>query len=109
MEVSCYNEQLSNSRRACPSSALAAFQFLNALFVSGRDSRKIADEVGVPTKDPVMFFHRLRQTLHVHREQLQTLSQRFMSFGQPVEAFVSSHANIVPAFRFKKNHAPQSP
>lgn len=109
MEVSCYNEQLSNSRRACPSSALAAFQFLNALFVSGRDPRQIADEIGVPPEDSVVLLHRLRQTLHVYREQLQTLSQRFMSFGQPVEAFVSSHANIVPAFRFKKNHAPQSP
>ena len=70
-----------------------------------------------------MFFHRLRQALHVRREQLQTFrqgpvsfrqalhvrceqlqtfSQGAVSFGQPIKAFVSSHSHILRLFPRKK-------
>jgi hypothetical protein len=90
----------------CLSSALVAFQSLHTLFVSGGDPRKVANEIGVPPQDFVMFFHRfsqflrrLRQALNVRCKQLQALRQSFMSFGKAIEAFVSRHFDILPLFR----------
>jgi hypothetical protein len=53
---------------------------LNAPLVRGSDLHQITDKIRVSSKDPVVFdnilivlLHRLRQTLHVCCEQLQTL------------------------------------
>jgi hypothetical protein len=66
-----------NSQR----SALLAFQSLNAAFVGGGDFREVANKLGVSPEDSIVFLRRLGQALHVRREQLQTLSQSFVSFG----------------------------
>jgi hypothetical protein len=52
----------------CLSSALVAFQSLDALLMSGGDPRQVTDEIGVPAQDSVVFLDRLRQALHVRRE-----------------------------------------
>jgi hypothetical protein len=90
----------------CLSSALVAFQSLHTLFVSGGDPHQVANKAGVPPEDFVMFFHRffqffrrLRQALNVRCKKLQALRQSFMSFGKPIEAFVSRHFDILPLFR----------
>jgi hypothetical protein len=36
----------------------AAFQSLDAVFVCGRNPHKVADELSMPTKDPIVLFHR---------------------------------------------------
>jgi hypothetical protein len=88
---------------------LPAFQSINAVFVGGGDFREIANKIGVPLEDSVVllhrfsqvlsqFFRRLGQALHVRREQLQTLSQSLVSFGEPIEPLVSGNADILPLF-----------
>src|ERR1019366_1510826 len=80
-EISRYDEQLSNRRRVRHRSALVAFQSLDALVVSRGNPRKVANEIGVPPQKSVVFLDRLRQALHVRREQLSTLRQSFLFFG----------------------------
>jgi hypothetical protein len=82
-------------------SALTAFPWLNALFVYRCDPCKIANQIGMPPKNAVMFFNRLRQTLHVRGKQLQTLRQRFMFFGQTFQALIGIHIHILALYCFK--------
>jgi hypothetical protein len=92
----------------------------------GGDSRKVANEIGMSSKDAVVifsrlgqFFDRLRQALNVRGKHLQTLGQSFVLFRQtmnvsgqqlqalrqsavplrqPIQAFVRGHIHILPLF-----------
>ena len=87
---------------ASTGSILFAFQALETMFVRGRDPHQIADQIGMPPKDLVVFFgcffyfsRGLGQTLYIRSEQLQTLGQGFVSFGKTIQAFVGGHGVIL--------------
>ncbi|MFY9676626.1 MAG: hypothetical protein WCB53_10295 [Terriglobales bacterium] len=55
------------------------------------DFYQIANQIGMAAQNSVVFLYRLRQALHISREELQTFRQSLMSFREPIQFLVGGH------------------